>query len=419
MISKLDLRQGTILDSKMNTDDREEVIHKQDHQTKPEQPLNDHLIEQTVTTGSPQNQTSPSSQKQETLKISPPIVAIPNSAPETHATTSVQPLLGSTQDKNEATASDNKLTSVTPIPNNNNNQQEQQSQSTSSSQKLVVTKVKLTDELNIFDWFKTTDIINQIAEKAKNSVDSVITTLDPGMREYLYSGGNINIMVISDSNSLVSPIRDSFQSVFGRATVVAARYNPPEAAEDCPIKLANGFDEAIIVAQEKIKRLRLDTSNVPQNQVVVVVQPSIVTVTRSDVASNQATSGLKIDENLLPRWFLTYCMIIEDPVLGVTMNSYSQLIPLDPEVVKIAKQSNSPDGLSDNHLGFSKSIVELMVSRLNLETKNLDHEVQDGEWLRLWSGLNLTKLIFDLSVSLAHSYRRKWNDSISAPCSNL
>lgn len=390
----------------MNKDDQKEAVHQQDDQL--EQPINHHPIEQNSTTESLQ-----SNLNQEALDNSPQAAPVPNnSAPQINATTSIQPLLDSSQDKNEPTGSDSQLP---PIPNND--QQEQQSQTTSSTQKFVVTKVKLTDELNIFDWFKTTDIINQIAEKAKNSVDSVITTLDPGMKEYLYSGGNINIIVISDSICLVNSIRDSFQSVFGRATVVAARYNPPEAAKDYPIKLANGFDEAIIVAQERIKRLRLDTSNVPQNQVIVVVQPTIVTVSRSDVTGNQVAAGLKTDENLSPRWFLTYCMIIEDPVLGVTMNSYSQFIPLDSEVVTMAKQSDFPDGFSDNHLGFSKSIVELMMSRLNIG--DLEYEVQDSEWLRLWSGLDVTKVIYELSTSLAHFYRRKWNDSISAPCSNL
>lgn len=307
------------------------------------------------------------------------------------------------------------LPSIPPEPTDsldpsNVSQQEQQSQI--SPQKTTVTKVKLSDELNIFDWLRTTDIINQIAEKAKNSVDSVITALDPGMKEYLYSGGNINIIVISDSNNLVSPIRDSFQSVFGRATVVAARYDPPGAVEEYPVKLACGFEEAIIVAQERIKRLRLDTSNVPQNQVVVVVQPTLVTVIQNELFKN-----LVLDENLLPRWFLTYCMIIEDPVLNLTLHSYSQFIPLDIEVVTSARQGKFPEGFTDNHLGFSLPIGELIASKLNLKTSNSEESDQDVEWLQVLSGLEETKVIHDLSRAVAHLYRRKWNDCVSVSCS--
>lgn len=307
----------------------------------------------------------------------------------------------------QTSATQNAISNPNPNPSPN---QDQQSQKTSPL-KSVVTKVKLSDELNIFDWFRTTDIINQIAEKAKNSVDSVITALDPGMKEYLYSGGNINIIVISDSDCLVSPIRDAFQYVFGRATVVAARYNPPEAAAEYPVKLACGFDEAIIVAQERIKKLRLDTNNVPQNQVVVAVQPCLVSVINNETAGSRVTNGLNLDENLLPKWFLSYCMLIEDPVLGATLNSYSQFIPIDTETIALAKEAKFPEDFTDNHLGFAVSIDDLMIAKLNLKPREAEDE--ENAWLPAWSGLNEGKVVHDLSISLAHLYRRKWNACVN------
>ena len=36
-----------------------------------------------------------------------------------------------------------------------------------------------------FDWIANNDFINKVAERAKNSVDSMITTLDPGMKEII------------------------------------------------------------------------------------------------------------------------------------------------------------------------------------------------------------------------------------------
>ena len=64
-----------------------------------------------------------------------------------------------------------------------------------------------------------------MAEKAKNSVDSMITTLDPGMKEYLYSGGDVSIVVASDKDVKVNPVRDAFIDVFGRATVKGIKVN--------------------------------------------------------------------------------------------------------------------------------------------------------------------------------------------------
>lgn len=80
-------------------------------------------------------------------------------------------------------------------------------------------------------------ILSKVAEKAKNSVDSMITTLDPQMREFICrfddiefcwkllsiffadSGGDVDVIVASSQEVKISAIREAFQSVFGKATV--------------------------------------------------------------------------------------------------------------------------------------------------------------------------------------------------------
>lgn len=284
----------------------------------------------------------------------------------------------------------------------------------STPQKAVVTKVKLSDELNLFDWFRATDIINQIAEKARSSMDSVITTLDPGMKEYLYSGGNINILVISDKDKIVGSIFDSFQSVFGRATVTSDSQSAPKTAstikQDYPIKLACGLNQASTIARDKIRKLRLDTSSVPQNQVILAIQPALVQIqeepsdTTPEIENDQPS---KTHESGIYNWFLTYCMIIEDPVLGATLSAYSQFIPLDLNVVSMAKDAKSGDDKEDGRLGFPISIDELMTASAKPSDPN------NGDWLRTWSGLDEQEIIRDLSLVLAKTYRRKWNECVA------
>lgn len=292
----------------------------------------------------------------------------------------------------------------------------------STPHKTAVTKVKLSDELNLFDWFRATDIINQIAEKARNSVDSVITTLDPGMKEYLYSGGNINIVVISDNEAIVSSVRDSFQNVFGRATVTSDRQSAPSVAtkinQDYPIKLACGLSHALSVARDKIKKLRSDTSCVPQNQVVLAIQPALVQLQEEESVqqSDKTQEVTKVEtssvrEVVAHNWFLTYCMIVEDPVLNATLHTYSQFIPIDTSILAAAKSAKYSEDSSDGQSGFLKSIDELMAAPMNLANNSSEDSRED--WLRVWSGLEEREIARELSLVLAHTYRRKWNDCVT------
>nr|CAI5852201.1 unnamed protein product [Callosobruchus analis] len=95
--------------------------------------------------------------------------------------------------------------------------------------------------------FSSGGVLSKMAEKAKNSVDSIITTLDPQMSEYIHSAGDTEVTVTSDNEEEVAAIRDAFHSVFGKAWVNGIKLNlPPRPAE------AIGFEEGFKNAQEKL-----------------------------------------------------------------------------------------------------------------------------------------------------------------------
>ncbi|VEN63690.1 unnamed protein product [Callosobruchus maculatus] len=95
--------------------------------------------------------------------------------------------------------------------------------------------------------FSSGGVLSKMAEKAKNSVDSIITTLDPQMSEYIHSAGDTEVTVTSDNEEEVGAIRDAFHSVFGKAWVNGIKLNlPPKPAE------AIGFEEGFKNAQEKL-----------------------------------------------------------------------------------------------------------------------------------------------------------------------
>ncbi|OWK11783.1 PRRC1, partial [Cervus elaphus hippelaphus] len=63
-------------------------------------------------------------------------------------------------------------------------------------------------------------MVKSVLDKTKHSVESMITTLDPGMAPYIKSGGELDIVVTSNKEVKVAAVRDAFQEVFGLAVVI-------------------------------------------------------------------------------------------------------------------------------------------------------------------------------------------------------
>lgn len=88
-----------------------------------------------------------------------------------------------------------------------------------------LTQLATTTSTSLFGWVKgaadvSGGLLQKIGEKAMSSMDTLVTTLDPQMKEYIRSGGDVEILVASDKDDKVRPIREAFQLVFGRATLM-------------------------------------------------------------------------------------------------------------------------------------------------------------------------------------------------------
>ncbi|CAN8029351.1 unnamed protein product, partial [Ixodes persulcatus] len=126
----------------------------------------------------------------------------------------------------------------------------------------------------VWGWFKGNDFLNKVAEKAKNSVDSMITTLDPGMKEFIYSGGDIDVLVASDDElRVIGPIREAFQKVFGRATVTGISMLPSNMAPQ-PV----GFAAGLQAAEDKITSLQ-QTGRASPAQPTIAIENFIAEMT--------------------------------------------------------------------------------------------------------------------------------------------
>ena len=127
----------------------------------------------------------------------------------------------------------------------------------------------------LLGWIANNGFLNRVAEKAKNSMDTMITTLDPGMKEYLYSGGDVNILIASDKECKIAPVREAFIDVFGRATVKGIASQSTSIANQ-PV----GAESALRSASERISNIRINHQyDVPQNQVMLAIESFVTEVT--------------------------------------------------------------------------------------------------------------------------------------------
>ncbi|XP_006886094.1 PREDICTED: protein PRRC1 [Elephantulus edwardii] len=93
-------------------------------------------------------------------------------------------------------------------------------------------------------------MVKSVLDKTKHSVESMITTLDPGMAPYIKSGGELDIVVTSNKEVKVAAVRDAFQEVFGLAVVVG------EAGQSNIAPQPVGYAAGLKGAQERIDSLR-------------------------------------------------------------------------------------------------------------------------------------------------------------------
>lgn len=133
------------------------------------------------------------------------------------------------------------------------------SSSSKSSKEQVTSPTKRDDdddEPGLLDWVKGASggLLSKVAQKTKSSVETMITTLDPQMKDYIYSGGDIDILVASDKPSKVQPIRDAFQSVFGLATVNGKASPASVSIAEQPVGYAAGRQGALERIQVPLKR---------------------------------------------------------------------------------------------------------------------------------------------------------------------
>jgi len=224
----------------------------------------------------------------------------------------------------------------------------------------------------IFSWVKGGTFLSKVVEKTKSMSENVITTLDPQMKEFIKSGGDIEIVVASDKEGKVSPVREAFQTVFGQATVYGLPSKATSIAEQ-PVGFASGRQAAL----ERVNSLRKG-NNVTPGTVIVGVESFLY----------------EVNEQV---WLDLACLVLSDPARGINLQSYSQPTTLEAKYVAMLKD-NTPENYPRQWSGFAVPIGSVMAEELG---------VPHNSWQKAVTGISREELLLPAAKSLAGLYRRE------------
>ncbi|XP_016073302.1 PREDICTED: protein PRRC1 [Miniopterus natalensis] len=215
-------------------------------------------------------------------------------------------------------------------------------------------------------------VVKSVLDKTKHSVESMITTLDPGMAPYIKSGGELDIIVTSNKEVKVAAVRDAFQEVFGLAVVMG------EAVQSNIAPQPVGYAAGLKGAQERIDTLRR-TGVIHEKQIAVSVENFIA--------------------ELLPdKWFDIGCLIVEDPVHGIRLETFTQATPVPLEFVQQA-QSLTPQDYNLRWSGLLVTVGEVLEKSLV--------NVSRTDWHMAFTGMSRRQMIYSAAKAIAGMYKQR------------
>ncbi|XP_078683801.1 protein PRRC1-like [Branchiostoma floridae x Branchiostoma belcheri] len=224
----------------------------------------------------------------------------------------------------------------------------------------------------LWGWVTGNPLMQKVVEKTKSSVETMITTMDPGMTPYIKSGGDIDIVVASDKEVKVAAVRAAFQKVFGKATVTG------EASQSNIAPQPVGYAAGLKGAQERIDTLR-------RNGVIHEKQPCV--------------SVENFIAELLPdKWFDIGCLVLQDPLNGVALETFTQATPIPPEAVTRA-QDETPADYNLRWSGLAVTCGEAIERTMP--------GVHHADWHRAFTGMSRQDMIYSAAVALAGMYKQR------------
>lgn len=224
----------------------------------------------------------------------------------------------------------------------------------------------------LFGWFSNNSLVNRVVERTKSSMESVITTLDPGMKDVIRSGGEIEIVVTSTKDSKLLAVRQAFQHTFGRATVTGKEGKATTAAQ--PV----GFTAGLKGAEDRINSIQR-SGEVTDGTPIVSIEGFIV--------------------ELFPdRWYEMSCLILRDSSHGIELQMCSQPTFIPSKYIMTA-QDQTPSDYPLRWSGLAITIGQVI-------EKDQPH-IGRADWQKVISGVSRHDSLYMAALSLAHMYKEQ------------
>ncbi|CAM9125093.1 unnamed protein product [Lampetra planeri] len=248
-------------------------------------------------------------------------------------------------------------------------------------------------------------VVKTVLDRTKHSVESMITTLDPGMAPYIKSGGDIDIVVTSDKETTVGAVRDAFQEVFGMAMVTGEPGQSNIAPQ--PLGYAAGVKVGSLTHTHGHGLLIKIIHSSPLMCLCVCLclfrgaQERIDSLRRSSVIhEKQPVVSLEnfIAELFPDKWFDIGCLILDDPGRCIRLEVFTQATPIALEHVQQAQASTPPD--------YSLRWSGLLVTVGDILERSVP-DVSRTDWHLAVTGMTQRQMIHNGAKALAGIYKQQ------------
>ncbi|KRZ30942.1 Protein PRRC1 [Trichinella pseudospiralis] len=245
---------------------------------------------------------------------------------------------------------------------------------------------------SVWRWLKNTvsnnSFLNTVASKAKDSVETVIMTLDPQMKDYLNSSSSSSssstetwkmAYLITSAEAELSAVRSAMQIVLKSIDVEAINRTQ---LPDLPLTPL-GFQSALLCARRRVAQIRdINLQTIDDNQPVMTIQNFLV-------------------ELHADTWFHCDCVYLNVREQSYETYIYTQLTPMNANLISHMRQCSEGKIFLPETPGFSVS-VEQTISHFG---------INPWQWFPNTITLHRQDMIKNAAIAVASLYKRAMSNT--------